>query len=64
MLKDLQISYEEPIHTLCDNKSEIFIAHDLVNHNQTKHINIDRFYINEKLEEKILHKEYVLTNEQ
>ena len=64
ILKDLQIPYEEPIHALCDNKSAICIAHDPVNHNRTKHIDIDRFNIKEKLEEKVLHIDYVLTTEQ
>ena len=64
ILKDLQIPYEEPIHALCDNKSAICIAHDPVNHNRTKHIDIDRFYIKEKLEEKILQIDYVPTTEQ
>ena len=56
ILKDLKIPYEEPIHALCDNKSAILFAHDPVNHNRTKHIDIDRFYIKEKLEEKVLHR--------
>ena len=63
-LKDLQIPYEELIRAFCDNKSAICIAHDPVNHNRTKHINIDSFYIKEKLEGKILYIEYVPTTEQ
>ena len=38
----------------CDNKSDICIAHDPANHNRTKHIEIDRFYIKEKIEKRIL----------
>ena len=64
ILKDLQISYEKPIYALCDNKSAICIAHDPVNHNRTKHIDIERFYIKEKLEEKVLHIKYVPTTKQ
>ena len=64
ILKDLQVPYEEPIRVFCDNKSAICIAHDPVNHNRTKHIDIDRFYNKEKLEGKILHIEYVPTIEQ
>ena len=47
----------------CDNKSAICIAHDPVNHKWTKHIDIDRFSIKGKLEEKILYIEYVPTTE-
>ena len=32
ILKDLRITYEEPIKVFCDNKSAISIAHDLVYH--------------------------------
>ena len=34
-----------------------------MNHNCTKHIEIDRFYIKEKIEEKILHINYIPTPE-
>ena len=37
---------------------------DPVKHNRTKHIDLDRFYIKEKLEEKVLLIEYVPTTEQ
>ena len=45
-------------------KSTICTAHDLVNYDQTKHIEIDRFYIKEKIREKILSIEYILSAEQ
>ena len=35
-----------------------------MNHDQTKHIDINRFYIKEKLEEKVLSIEYVPSMEQ
>lgn len=34
----------------CDNKSTINIAHNLVQHERTKHVEIDRHFIKEKLE--------------
>ena len=64
ILKDLHIHYEEPIRVFCDNKSAICIAHDPVNHDRTTHIDIDRFYIKEKIEEKILSIEYIPSAEQ
>ena len=63
VLKDLQIPYEEPIRMFCDNKSATYIAQDPVNHNRTKHIEIDRFYIKEKIEEKILCIDHIPTTE-
>ena len=47
-----------------DNKSVICIAHDPINHNRTKHIEIDKFYIKEKIEEKILGIDYIPTTMQ
>ena len=47
-----------------DNKSAICIAHDTVNRNRTKHIEINRFYIKEKIEGKILCIDYIPTIEQ
>ena len=35
-------------------KSAITIAHDIVYHDRIRHVNIDQFYIKEKLEENIL----------
>ncbi|RDX85301.1 hypothetical protein CR513_33542, partial [Mucuna pruriens] len=40
-----------PIKFYCDNKSTINIAYNLVSHDKTKHIEIDRHFIKEKLEE-------------
>ena len=62
--QDLRIWYEDPIKVLCDNRSVINIAHDPVYHDWIKHVNIDRFYIQEKLEEKILETNHVNSIEQ
>ena len=34
----------------CDNKSVINIAHNLVQHDQIKHVEVDKHFIKEKLE--------------
>ena len=59
ILQELRISYEEPIRVLCDNRSPIHNAHDHVYHDQIIHVNIHRFYIKEKLDEKILETSHV-----
>ena len=64
MLDDLQIPYHKPIILRCDNKSAISIAHDPVYHDQMKHVNIDRFYIQEQLEQGLLKTEHVISEEQ
>ena len=63
-LKDLKITHEEPIKVFCDNKFAISIAHDPVYHDWIKHMNIDPFYIKEKLDEKILSTHYIHSTEQ
>ncbi|RDY12185.1 Copia protein, partial [Mucuna pruriens] len=49
ILDDLKVKYEGPIKLFCDNNSTISIAQNLVQHNKTKHIEIDKHFIKEKL---------------
>ncbi|KAJ9547057.1 hypothetical protein OSB04_019600 [Centaurea solstitialis] len=50
ILEDLRIRWNEPMKLYCDNKSAISIAHNPVQHDRTKHIEIDRHFIKEKLD--------------
>ena len=50
ILDDLKIKYEDPMRLFCDNNSAISIAHNPVQHDRTKHIEIDKHVIKEKLE--------------
>jgi ATP sulfurylase len=43
----------------CDNKAAIDIVNNLVHHDRTKHIEIDRHFIKEKLDEGIICLPYV-----
>ena len=54
ILEELQIPYIIPIDIRCDNKSAI----------RMKHVNIDRFYIQDHLEQGILKTEHVPFEEQ
>lgn len=38
-----------PMNLYCDNKAAISIAHDLVQHNKTKHVEVDRHFIKDQL---------------
>lgn len=60
LLKELKISSEEPMKMFCDNQSAINIANP-VNHDRTKHVEIDRHFLKEKIEEGIIKMLYVLT---
>ena len=59
VLEDLKILIQKPIELLCDNQSAISIAHNPVQHDQTKHIEIDRHFLKEKLDLGILNISYV-----
>ncbi|RDX81893.1 Copia protein, partial [Mucuna pruriens] len=50
ILNDLKVKYEGPIKLFCGNNSAISIAHNPVQHDRTKHIEIDRHFIKEKLD--------------
>ena len=48
----------------CDNKVAIEIAQNLVQHDRTKHVEIDRHFIKEKLDEKTIHFPFVQSGDQ
>lgn len=47
-----------------DNKSAIAIAHNPVQHDRTKHVEVDRHFIKEKLEAKIVRFPFVRSEDQ
>ena len=64
ILEDLRIKWEEPMRLYCDNKSAIGIAHNPVQHDRTKHVEVDRHFIKEKIESGLICIPYVPTGEQ
>ncbi|KAH9802834.1 retrovirus-related pol polyprotein from transposon RE1 [Citrus sinensis] len=54
ILNDLGYPSQQPIQLYCDNKAARDITHNPVQHDRTKHVEVDRFFIKEKLDEKIL----------
>ena len=42
------------MNLLCDNKAAIDIAHNLVQHDRIKHVDVDRHFIKHNLEDKII----------
>lgn len=47
-----------------DNKSAIDIAHNPVQHDRTKHVEVDRHFIKEKIEKKIIRLPFVKSKDQ
>ncbi|GAV77818.1 LOW QUALITY PROTEIN: hypothetical protein CFOL_v3_21288 [Cephalotus follicularis] len=54
LLKDQGAIHERSMRLYCDNKAAINIAHNPVQHDKTKHIEIDRHFIKEKLDQKLI----------
>ena len=53
-LQDLGYQSTQPIRLFCDNKVACDIAHNPIQHNYTKHLEVDRFFIKEKLDGKLV----------
>ena len=64
ILEDLKIRWDGPMRLYCDNKSTISIAHNPIQHDRTKHIEVDRHFIKEKLESRLIYTPYVTTQGQ
>lgn len=64
LLEDLKITACGPIKMLCDNQASISISKDPVQHDRTKHIEIDLHFISEKIENKSISIEYVPSHHQ
>ena len=64
ILEELKKPMETPMKLYCDNKTTISIAHNPVQHDQTKHIEIDKHSIKEKLEAEIICMPFVPTTQQ
>ena len=64
VLTDLKVKWEEPMVLNCDNRSAISIAHNPVQHDRTKHVEIDRHFIKEKLEEGVVKISFVKSEDQ
>jgi hypothetical protein len=64
LLTDLKLDQGTHMKLWCDNQSAISIANNLVQHDRTKYMEIDRFFIKEKLNNGLLELSHVATGEQ
>ncbi|KAK4277183.1 hypothetical protein QN277_015217 [Acacia crassicarpa] len=64
VLEDLRKCINLPIKVYCDNMAAINIAHNPVQHDRTKHVEIDRHFIREKVDEGIIDLRYIPSKEQ
>ncbi|CAL8141056.1 unnamed protein product [Prunus armeniaca] len=54
LLRDLGFGPLKPMDLYCDNKAAIAIAHNPVQHDRTKHVEVDRHFVKEKLDVEII----------
>ncbi|GMP31833.1 hypothetical protein CsSME_00005890 [Camellia sinensis var. sinensis] len=64
VLKDLGIEYTCPMNLHCDNRAAIEIAHNPIQHDRTKHVEVDRHFIKENLDQKIIQFPFVRSESQ
>ena len=62
LLEELWVPSKHPIVLYCDNQAAISIAKNPVHHDRTKHVEIDRHFIKEKIEERFFKVSFTLTN--
>lgn len=64
LLEDLKISNPLPMKVFCDNKVAIYVAHNPIFHDRTKHVEVDKHFIKEKLDNGLICMPYIPTIEQ
>jgi hypothetical protein len=53
-LKDLKVNHKAKMKLWCDSKSAISITNNPMQHDRTKHVEIDRFFTKKKLKNGLL----------
>ncbi|XP_071713263.1 uncharacterized protein [Rutidosis leptorrhynchoides] len=64
LLTEIGFPPKVPIKIMCDNEAAIAISENPVQHDRTKHIEIDRYFIKEKLETEIISLPFVRSEDQ
>ena len=62
LLEELRVLSKHPLVLYCDNQAAISIAKNPVHHDRTKHVEIDRHFIKEKIEEGFFKVSFIPTN--
>jgi hypothetical protein len=64
LLCELRLLNGAPLRLYCDNQATINIVHNPVHHDRTKHIEIDRHFIKEKIDGGLIRVQFVRSGEQ
>jgi hypothetical protein len=64
LLSELKLLRKGPLRVWCDNQSAISISNNQVQHDRTKHVEIDRFFIKEKFDARIISLSHINSRQQ
>ena len=64
IVQDLGLRHLEPMILHCDNKAAIAIANNPVQHDRTKHVEVDRHFIKDHLNQGIINLPFVSSQTQ
>ena len=64
LMTELDLQSTLPCRLFCDNKATISISENPVQHDRTKHVEVDRHFIKENLEAKVVEMPYVKSEDQ
>jgi hypothetical protein len=64
LLEDLEIKHDNSIKLYCYNKTTCDIDDNPIQHNRTKHVEVDRHFIKKKLERRIIETPHISSREQ
>ena len=64
ILTDFRVRWEGSMRLYCDNKSTISISHNPIQHDRTKHVEVDQHFIKEKLDSRLVCIPYISTKNQ
>ncbi|KAJ9561968.1 hypothetical protein OSB04_007128 [Centaurea solstitialis] len=64
ILRDLGIDHPDPLSLRCDNEAAVKIANNPVQHDRTKHVEVDRHFIKDHLEKRTVELPHVASKDQ
>ena len=64
LLVEIGVALSYEMNLFCDNKAAIAISHNPIQHDRTKHVEVDRNFIKQNLEEKIIQLPFIKSEDQ
>ena len=64
LMDDLKIKWQGTMRLYCDNKAAINIANNAIQNDKTRHIEVDRYFIKEKIDGGLICTPYIPSQQQ